>query len=661
MTVQTTYAPVQYAGNGTTAAFPFTAPFFAAADLVVLLYDSGTRVTTTCALNGAGATGYEVAGTQDSATGEYIAGGWVVMNTAPSITQTLTIQRSVAATQPLALANNAPFPAKSIEAALDRMTLLLQQVLALLGFAVSAPATDGVGIAALPAKALRANQMLGFDGNGNPIAAQPSSALISTVMQPVASAATLAAAAAAMGVAANVAIIANLRDLTGTAPAVVHVEGYNDVGDGGGGVFWLDVADATSADDGGTIIVDAANRRWYLQHDGSVSIRQFGAKIDGTTNDAAAIAAAIAAAAARKFTVTCPAGTSVLGSTTLAFPATIPEGFQFLCHPDFTLSFSGTSGSAVTIDSCYHARFRFGRITGAGGTSYGLHVVPIAQGANGQVTVVVSEIDFVFIGGFEAPLYLDCYAGSIAQTNIRGLEIDSGFGVGAGTMTGNVYGIVVNGASPNIFQGNVVEVNYIQSGAAALGAGATWIGIQDGGTTFGPTLDNVNQYRFGAIDGGGFATSVGVNTFAGYNVFAGPIVDVATGAQFESGVVAIALYSADINVLAGGTRVSNLSNAIGTYVLNGPQGWQAGAGYTGIPNGTVVQHGTVTLTASPTTFSFPEAFSTDSTPVIVGSLGNNTTASLGVDVSVTTDSQFIVHGPTGEVISWIAIGSGKVT
>jgi microcystin-dependent protein len=59
----------------------------------------------------------------------------------------------------------------------------------------------------LPPAAARANQLLGFDSIGSPIAAQPSSALVSSAMQDVVAAASHAAAAALLGAAPATATI----------------------------------------------------------------------------------------------------------------------------------------------------------------------------------------------------------------------------------------------------------------------------------------------------------------------------------------------------------------------------------------------------------------------------------------------------------------------
>jgi hypothetical protein len=85
--------------------------------------------------------------------------------------------------------------------------------------------------------------------------------------------------------------LASLRNLNKTAGRSAFVVGYYESGDGGGGVYWCDAADTTTADDGGAVIVSADGGRWKLQT-GKVSVRQFGAKGDGVTNDRVAIQAA---------------------------------------------------------------------------------------------------------------------------------------------------------------------------------------------------------------------------------------------------------------------------------------------------------------------------------------------------------------------------------
>jgi hypothetical protein len=90
------------------------------------------------------------------------------------------------------------------------------------------------------------------------------------------------------GVARVVTSIAALKALPKTGSTDAFVTGYYAKGDGGGGSYWYDSTDTTSADNGGTVIVAADGGRWKMRIDGCVSVRQFGAKGDGSTDDTAA-------------------------------------------------------------------------------------------------------------------------------------------------------------------------------------------------------------------------------------------------------------------------------------------------------------------------------------------------------------------------------------
>ena len=88
--------------------------------------------------------------------------------------------------------------------------------------------------------------------------------------------------------------ISELRALTAdTTNSTILVSGYEKISDGGGGVFVLNTADTSSADNGGTIIVDAAGRRWYRIYSGPISVKWFGATGNGSTDDTTAIASAL--------------------------------------------------------------------------------------------------------------------------------------------------------------------------------------------------------------------------------------------------------------------------------------------------------------------------------------------------------------------------------
>lgn len=101
--------------------------------------------------------------------------------------------------------------------------------------------------------------------------------------------------------------IAALRAQTSGSTGTIYVEGYASLDDGGQGLFIYTPSDTTSADNGGTIIVDSVGDRWHRAFTGAVNVKWFGAKGDGGTDDTAAIQAALNSSTG----VQIPAGTYI--------------------------------------------------------------------------------------------------------------------------------------------------------------------------------------------------------------------------------------------------------------------------------------------------------------------------------------------------------------
>lgn len=95
----------------------------------------------------------------------------------------------------------------------------------------------------------------------------------------------------------------------------INVYGISSVFDGGNGVFKIDMSDTTSADNGGTILVDAIGRRWKRIHSGAINVLWFGADPTTSVDSTSAFNAAIASVSAVGGDVYAPRGMYKISST----------------------------------------------------------------------------------------------------------------------------------------------------------------------------------------------------------------------------------------------------------------------------------------------------------------------------------------------------------
>lgn len=178
MTVSTTTNKSgPYAGAGTTGPFTVGFPFLDNSHLKVVKtstagVDSTLTLTTDYSVTGAGG-----------------ASGTVTLVVALAVNEKLTILRNVPETQLADYVPNDPFPAQTHEQALDKLTMIAQQIRERGDRALRLPesetATDAAAL--LPTVTVRASKFLSWDASGNPIAASvvsstPVSAFMATVL-----------------------------------------------------------------------------------------------------------------------------------------------------------------------------------------------------------------------------------------------------------------------------------------------------------------------------------------------------------------------------------------------------------------------------------------------------------------------------------------------
>ena len=172
MTVSSTASRTVLAGDGSNTAWPFAFRVQQPADLVVVYTDAtGSDFTLTGGQYDATGFGQDAGGTVTYPPG---ASG------SPAIAPgtLLTIQRVVAATQPTTISNQGAMWPGVIEAALDRITMIVQGFIDGMNRGLRIAPSDGTTLNPLPNATTRANSVLGFDAGGQPYAATLTGSLV---------------------------------------------------------------------------------------------------------------------------------------------------------------------------------------------------------------------------------------------------------------------------------------------------------------------------------------------------------------------------------------------------------------------------------------------------------------------------------------------------
>ena len=156
MTISSTTVKVSYFGNGSTTVFAYTFKILDDDEIQVIIRSStGTETVKTKT------THYTVSGVGSS------GGGNITFLTAPTATQTVVLRRLTTQTQETDYIANDPFPADSHEDALDRITMVAQEIQEELGRAIKLSKTNTMTSTEFTVDDTdRANKILAFDTNG---------------------------------------------------------------------------------------------------------------------------------------------------------------------------------------------------------------------------------------------------------------------------------------------------------------------------------------------------------------------------------------------------------------------------------------------------------------------------------------------------------------
>lgn len=162
-----------YNGNGATVDFGFEFKVYDEADVRVVEATDG--VETDATLN----SDYTVTlnGDQDADPG-----GTITYLVAPPTGTTITLDgENLEYSQPTQLPDGGSYRARSVENAIDRVVMLVQQVRGLFNRAIKVPVSDSSSLSTtLPVASERANKVMGFDTDGQPTVYEPDSAVTSS-------------------------------------------------------------------------------------------------------------------------------------------------------------------------------------------------------------------------------------------------------------------------------------------------------------------------------------------------------------------------------------------------------------------------------------------------------------------------------------------------
>ena len=269
MTVTSTNQKVQFNGNGSTTVFAYNFKIFAQTDLSVILRSAaGTETVQQLTTN------YTVSGVGEA------SGGNVTMGVAPPSGTTLTILRVQPNLQGLDLVPNDPFPAGSMEDALDKLTFMVQTHDEEIGRSIKASPTNVISGSEFTVSATdRANKLFSFDSSGNLSIAQELGTYRGNWGASTAYAVRDLVKDTSTG---NIFICVTAHTSSGSQPLTTNTDAAK----------WALIVDAASATTSQTAAAASATlaSQWAIKTDGTVDGSNYSAKYWATSSDVVAVA-----------------------------------------------------------------------------------------------------------------------------------------------------------------------------------------------------------------------------------------------------------------------------------------------------------------------------------------------------------------------------------
>ena len=160
MTVSSTTTKNSYSGNASTTVFAYGFKIFDDDDITVIIRTDSTGAETTKTKT----THYTVSNVGNASGGNVT----FTSGNTPASGETVVLIRNTARTQLTDYTPNDPFPADSHEDALDKLTLITQELEENIGRSLKVSQTNVIATSEFTADATaRANKILGFDSSGN--------------------------------------------------------------------------------------------------------------------------------------------------------------------------------------------------------------------------------------------------------------------------------------------------------------------------------------------------------------------------------------------------------------------------------------------------------------------------------------------------------------